>query len=69
MTASTTQSGISASHPRLACGALLLAIALKLIFGSNSLAQAQTFTVLKTQPFEDGAWPRAGVIRDAKGNL
>lgn len=70
MTASTTQSGISASHPRLACGALLLAIALKLIFGLNSLAQAQTFTVLhKFNRSGDGAWPRAGVIRDAKGNL
>jgi len=71
MTARMTQSGASilATH-RLAGSALVLTIAFSLIFTPNSLAHAQTFTVLHTFNHPgDGVYPQAGVIRDARGNL
>jgi uncharacterized repeat protein (TIGR03803 family) len=70
MTSGRTQSDASISHPRPAGSALMLVIAFSLMFGFNSLARAQTFTVLhKFKHLGDGAFPAAGVIRDAKGDL
>jgi uncharacterized repeat protein (TIGR03803 family) len=60
---------ISKVHLRAASVALIPAVVLVLGTVATESAQARTFTVLHRFNEKDGAYPSAGVIRDAAGNL
>jgi uncharacterized repeat protein (TIGR03803 family) len=61
---------ISRSHQTAASAVLALVVVLVLAAGAAQSAQAQTFTVLYSfTDSPDGAYPEAGLIRDAAGNF
>jgi uncharacterized repeat protein (TIGR03803 family) len=63
------EKGISKMRQGAVSAALTFVVALRLEMFSGESMQAQTFTVLYNFSGSNGAYPHAGLIRDAGGNL